>query len=48
MDLPVNAFKRALKAGQPQYGLWSSLASNYSVEVIAGAGFPIGAHPLVC
>src|SRR5438105_11939336 len=39
MDLPVNAFKRALKAGQPQYGLWSSLASNYSVEVIAGAGF---------
>jgi len=39
MDLPQNAFKRALKAGKPQIGLWSSLASNYSVEVIAGAGF---------
>ena len=34
-----NAFKRALKAGKPQIGLWSSLASNYSVEVIAGAGY---------
>jgi len=39
MDLPQNRFKRALKAGTPQIGLWSSLSSNYSVEVIAGAGF---------
>jgi 4-hydroxy-2-oxoheptanedioate aldolase len=39
MELPHNAFKRALKAGKPQIGLWSSLSSNYSVEVIAGAGF---------
>jgi 4-hydroxy-2-oxoheptanedioate aldolase len=39
MDLPRNEFKRALKAGRPQIGLWSSLSSNYSVEVIAGAGF---------
>jgi 4-hydroxy-2-oxoheptanedioate aldolase len=39
MELPQNAFKRALKAGKPQIGLWSSLSSNYSVEVIAGAGF---------
>jgi 4-hydroxy-2-oxoheptanedioate aldolase len=39
MNLPQNAFKRALKAGKRQIGLWSSLASNYSVEVIAGAGF---------
>ncbi|MGH8669885.1 MAG: HpcH/HpaI aldolase family protein [Burkholderiales bacterium] len=39
MDLPQNAFKRALKAQQPQIGLWSSLSSNYTVEVIAGAGF---------
>ena len=39
VELPQNAFKRALKAGQPQIGLWSSLSSNYSVEVIAGAGF---------
>ena len=39
MDLPRNAFKHALKAGKPQIGLWSSLSSNYTVEVIAGAGF---------
>src|SRR4029077_8871756 len=39
MDLPQNRFKRALKAGTPQIGLWSSLSSNYTVEVIAGAGF---------
>jgi 4-hydroxy-2-oxoheptanedioate aldolase len=28
-----------LRAGKPQIGLWSSLSSNYTVEVIAGAGF---------
>jgi 4-hydroxy-2-oxoheptanedioate aldolase len=39
VDLPQNSFKRALKAGKPQIGLWSSLSSNYTVEVIAGAGF---------
>ena len=39
MELPPNPFKRALKAGRAQIGLWSSLSSNYSVEVIAGAGF---------
>ena len=39
MDLPRNAFKGALAAGRPQIGLWSSLSSNYTVEVIAGAGF---------
>ncbi len=39
MDLPVNPFKRAIKAGRLQVGLWSCLASNLSVEVLAGAGF---------
>jgi 4-hydroxy-2-oxoheptanedioate aldolase len=39
MDLPQNPFKRALKAGTAQIGLWSSLSSAYSVEIIAGAGF---------
>src|SRR2546425_7659676 len=39
MDLPQNGFKRALASGRPQIGLWSSLSSNYTVEVIAGAGF---------
>jgi 4-hydroxy-2-oxoheptanedioate aldolase len=39
MNLPQNTFKRALAAGRAQIGLWSSLSSNYTVEVIAGAGF---------
>ena len=39
MDLPVNHFKRALKSGTSQIGLWCSLSSHYSVEVVAGAGF---------
>jgi 4-hydroxy-2-oxoheptanedioate aldolase len=39
VDLPVNQFRRALRAGQLQIGLWCSLASHYSVEVVAGAGF---------
>jgi 4-hydroxy-2-oxoheptanedioate aldolase len=36
---PVNHFKRAIHAGEQQIGLWSSLASNLSVEIIAGSGF---------
>ena len=39
MDLPVNTFKRALQEGDRQIGLWSSLASHYSVELLAGSGF---------
>jgi 4-hydroxy-2-oxoheptanedioate aldolase len=39
MELPLNPFKRAIKTGQLQIGLWSSLSSNITVEVLAGAGF---------
>jgi 4-hydroxy-2-oxoheptanedioate aldolase len=39
MDLPVNRFKHALAAGRSQIGLWCSLSSHYSIEVVAGAGF---------
>ncbi|HWC46281.1 MAG TPA: aldolase/citrate lyase family protein [Casimicrobiaceae bacterium] len=39
MDLPVNAFKRALAAQKSQIGLWCSLSSHYSAEIVAGAGF---------
>ena len=39
MDLPVNQFKKAIKAGQPQIGIWSSLCSAISAEVLADAGF---------
>ena len=39
MEMPKNSFKRALKAGQPQIGLWLGLSSAYSAELVAGAGF---------
>jgi 4-hydroxy-2-oxoheptanedioate aldolase len=39
LELPVNTFKRALKAGKQQIGLWCSLSSHYAVEAVAGAGF---------
>ncbi len=35
----INTFKQALAAKQPQIGLWLGLASSYSAEVVAGAGF---------
>ena len=39
MDVPANTFKRAIHAGRQQIGLWSSLASHLSVEILAGSGF---------
>jgi 4-hydroxy-2-oxoheptanedioate aldolase len=39
MQLPVNAFKKAIASGQPQIGIWSSLCSAISAEVLADAGF---------
>lgn len=39
MEIPVNRFKRALVEGRVQIGLWNSLSSFLTVEVIAGAGF---------
>lgn len=39
MQTPVNRFKQALAAGQPQIGLWAALASPYSTELLAGAGY---------
>ena len=39
MPAPTNPFKRGLRAGRPQIGLWTSLASNLAVEVVAGGGF---------
>lgn len=38
-DTPPNLLKHALAAGQSAIGLWNSLASAVTVEVIAGAGF---------
>ncbi len=39
MELPVNQFKKAIKSGKPQIGIWSSLCSHISAEVLADAGF---------
>jgi len=39
MKTPVNTFKRSLQAGLAQIGLWLGLASPYSTEICAGAGF---------
>lgn len=39
MDLPVNPFKRALREGRPQIGLWSVLADAAVSELLGGAGF---------
>ena len=39
MDLPLNAFKRALREGRPQIGLWSHLCSHISSEILGGCGF---------
>jgi len=35
----MNRFKQAITAGQPQIGLWQALATPYTCEICAGAGF---------
>jgi 4-hydroxy-2-oxoheptanedioate aldolase len=39
MDPPINRFKQRLLAGDQQIGLWTSLASAYAAEIVAGSGF---------
>jgi 4-hydroxy-2-oxoheptanedioate aldolase len=39
MAMPENRLKRALADGQTQIGLWCSLASHITTEIVAGAGF---------
>ena len=39
VDLPTNSFKQAILAGRQQIGLWCSLASHTSIELLAGSGF---------
>ena len=38
-DLPANAFKRALAERRRQIGLWTSLGTGTSAEILSGAGF---------
>lgn len=39
MELPRNPFKQALRAGQPQIGLWVGMAQPYVAEMLATSGF---------
>jgi 4-hydroxy-2-oxoheptanedioate aldolase len=39
MERLHNPFKRALKAGKLQIGLWHSLSSHFTVEILAECGF---------
>jgi 4-hydroxy-2-oxoheptanedioate aldolase len=39
MELPTNVFKRALRQGKPQIGLWVGLADSYVAELLATVGF---------
>ena len=39
MDMPVNAFKRAINSGHKQIGLWSHLCNPISTEILSRSGF---------
>jgi 4-hydroxy-2-oxoheptanedioate aldolase len=39
MPAPKNKLKAALMEGKPQLGLWLSLVSSYSAELLGDAGF---------
>ncbi|GHE22906.1 4-hydroxy-2-oxoheptanedioate aldolase [Halomonas urumqiensis] len=39
MQMPPNAFKQRLLAGEPQTGIWLGLTSPYAAEIAATAGF---------
>jgi 4-hydroxy-2-oxoheptanedioate aldolase len=39
MDAMTNGFKRAIRSGTTQAGLWLSLANAYAAEIRASAGF---------
>ncbi|MBP9182308.1 MAG: 4-hydroxy-2-oxo-heptane-1,7-dioate aldolase [Fuscovulum sp.] len=39
MTLPINGFKRALKAGQQQIGIWNTIPGPVVAELLAGCGF---------
>src|SRR5262249_37849826 len=39
IEMPVNRLKRALRGGDVQVGLWSTLASPIAAEIVGGSGF---------
>lgn len=39
MDLPKNQFKRALREGRKQIGIWNSISDPTVVEILANSGY---------
>ncbi|MDM0111514.1 HpcH/HpaI aldolase/citrate lyase family protein [Variovorax sp. J22R133] len=39
MQTPVNSFKKAMRDGVPQIGLWVGMADGYVAEILAGTGY---------
>jgi len=39
MQHPTNPFLQAIRSGESQIGIWVTLASSFSAEIVAGAGF---------
>jgi 4-hydroxy-2-oxoheptanedioate aldolase len=39
VEMPINQLKRALREGRRQVGLWCSLPSHVTIEIVAGSGF---------
>ena len=39
MEFPINKFKKGLREGRQQVGLWSSLSSAAATEILADSGF---------
>jgi 4-hydroxy-2-oxoheptanedioate aldolase len=39
VEMPINHLKRALREGRPQVGLWCSLPSHITIEIVGGSGF---------
>lgn len=39
MEVPMNRFKRALREGRPQIGLWSVLANATATELLGASGY---------
>lgn len=39
MNLPQNAFKKAIAEGRPQIGLWVTLPSGFTAEALATCGY---------
>ncbi|MGJ8532184.1 MAG: aldolase/citrate lyase family protein [Alphaproteobacteria bacterium] len=39
VEIPKNAFKKALREGRQQIGFWSTIPDPYLTEILSGAGF---------